>query len=201
VYDEDLTNLDDWLRRLKVEYDIFFNGHRKRPPDDLRLRVEKVVKRLAEAGNMTFSQRFRYNTLVARFYVMRDLWRRTMQQRELGTTARETGAPVEASRPGARRAAGGTIRDELRVSIADQSQDEEKIRRMYDAMLQMRKKEPNQAPGVSYSQFARYVAAQTQSIQEKYGCRSVQFAISLDENAIRFTARAEGAPATPDRVD
>jgi len=82
VYDEDLSNLDEWIRRLKVEYDIFFNGNRKKPPDDLRLRVEKLVKRLSEATDMSSSQRFRYTTLISKFYVHRDLWRRTQQDRE-----------------------------------------------------------------------------------------------------------------------
>ena len=58
MYDEDLTNLEEWIRRLKIDYEIFFNGNRKKPPDDLRLRVERLVKRLAESTDMSFSQRF-----------------------------------------------------------------------------------------------------------------------------------------------
>src|SRR5213593_544172 len=95
MYEEDLTNLEDWIRRLKVEYTVFFNGHRKRPPEDLKLRVEKLVKKLSEAGSMAYSERFRYNTLVTRFYVLRDLWRRTLMSRELGVTARDRAAVVE----------------------------------------------------------------------------------------------------------
>lgn len=82
MYDDELNYLEDGLRRLKVEYDVFFNGHRKKPPDDLRMRVEKIVKKLSECPDMSFQQRFRYNTLIARFYIFRDLWRRTQQDRE-----------------------------------------------------------------------------------------------------------------------
>src|SRR6266496_6474524 len=95
LYEEELTSLDDGIRRLKVEYTIFFNGHRKKPPEDLKIRVERIVKKLSEAGDMTYNERFRYNTLVTRFYVLRDLWRRTMMQRELGVTARDRAAVVE----------------------------------------------------------------------------------------------------------
>jgi hypothetical protein len=59
MYDEDLTHLEDWLRRLKVEFDIFFNGHRKKPPDDLKLKLERLLKKLGEAGDMSFQERFR----------------------------------------------------------------------------------------------------------------------------------------------
>src|SRR5512136_1666302 len=82
MYDEDLKNLEEWIRRLKIEYDIFFVGNRRKPPDELRQRVEKTVKRLAEATDMSLSQRFLYNTLIARFYVYRDHWRRTQQEHE-----------------------------------------------------------------------------------------------------------------------
>jgi hypothetical protein len=193
VYDEDLTNLEDGLRRLKVEYDIFFNGHRKRPPDDLRLRVEKIVKRLSEVSNMSLAERFRYNTLVTRFYVMRDLWRRTVQQRELG--AQRDAAMPPAPRPQAPPTPPGEPpRMQLRVSISDPSVEEDKIRRMYDAMVELRGQRGDQTSAVPYQQFARYVAAQTANIQGKFGCRSVQFAISMDQDAIRFTARAEAPP-------
>src|SRR2546422_3131444 len=95
LYEDELISLEDGIRRLKVEYTIFFNGHRKRPPEDLKMRVERIVKRLSETGDMTYNERFRYNTLVTRYYVLRDLWRRTMMQRELGETARDKAAAME----------------------------------------------------------------------------------------------------------
>ena len=189
AYDDDLNDLEDGLRRLKVEYDIFFNGHRKRPPDDLRMRVEKLVKKLSEAGGMSFAQRFRYNTIVARFYVMRDLWRRTMQQRESGA-GQEARPSAPGGQPPAKGAGASAAREEVRISISDPGREEEKIRRLYEAILEMRGRQAAQPPRVSYQQFARYISDQTQKIQGKWGCSSVQFAISLDEDAIRFTARA-----------
>jgi hypothetical protein len=37
--DEQLTRLEDDIRRLRVEFDIFFNGAAKRPPYDTKGRV------------------------------------------------------------------------------------------------------------------------------------------------------------------
>jgi len=179
-----LTDFEDGLRRLKVEYDIFFNGHRKRPPDDLRGRVERIAKRLSEASGMSFAQRFRYNTIVARYHVMRDLWRRTLQQRESATAQ---AAPPKAAE---QEAAPAARERELKVSISDPERDEAKIRQLYDTILQMRERQPTAAPNISYQQFVRYISDQTQKIQGKFGCASVQFAVSIEQDAIRFTARA-----------
>ena len=184
VYDDDLNSLEDTLRRLKVEYDIFFNGHRKRPPDDLRMKVEKAVKRLSEAGNMTFQQRFRYNTMVARFYVLRDLWRRTIQQREAGIERAEGEAREQAT-------ATGSPSRIVAVSISDPEHDETKVRQLYQALVELRGRLSNDGAHVSYPQFVKYIKTQTAKIREQSGCSAVVFAVSEEESAIRFTARAD----------
>lgn len=188
VYDEDLEFLEDGIRRLKIEYDIYLNGHRKKPPEDLRLRVEKIVRKLAEVSDMSFGQRFRYNTLIARYYVYKDKFRRTMMEKEAGlrereekaakSTSAQAPAPTETTPPG------------MRVSIADAEIDEQKVRKLYDYVQSLRGTSANQPANISYQQFASYIAKQTQSIRGKYGCNSVEFNISVEEKAIRFTARA-----------
>ena len=67
--DELLTRLEDDIRRLKVEFDVYFNGAAKRPPYDTKMRVETLVKRLGDDRTLTFAQRYRYSSLqrVSRF--------------------------------------------------------------------------------------------------------------------------------------
>ena len=71
--DEQLTRLEDDIRKLKVEFEIFFNGASKRPPYDTKGRVETLLKRLGDDRTLTFAQRYRYNTLAARYNAFRDL--------------------------------------------------------------------------------------------------------------------------------
>jgi len=188
VYDEDLANMDEWVRRLKIEYDIFFNGNRRRPPDDLRMRVERLVKRLAEATDLSFAQRFRYNTLLARFCVYRDLWRRTQQERESADDAREKTAPAGQNPPLNPRTASPI--GEVQVSISDPEAEADKIRHLYDELLHMRGNHAKEMPVNSYQQFADYIGAQTQFIRQKYQCANVTFRIALEDKAVKFTAKA-----------
>ena len=71
--DEYLDRLEDDMRKLRIEFDVFFNGGAKKPPYDTKNRVESLIKRFSDDRNMTFSQRFRYNTLVARYTSFREL--------------------------------------------------------------------------------------------------------------------------------
>ena len=77
--DQQLSRLEDDIRKLKIEFDIFFNGAVKRPPLEARARLDSYIKRLADNRNLSFSQRYQFNTLVARFTSYRELWRRMMK--------------------------------------------------------------------------------------------------------------------------
>ena len=189
MYEEDLTNLEDWLRRLKVEYDIFLNGHRKKPPDDLRMKVERHVKRLSECPDMSFAERFRYNTLVGRFYVYRDLWRRTLMERE--ATAPEKGAAASEA-PVLESAQFPLPAEEIRVAITDPESEEEKVRQLYQSLLNMRGRHIRAPASITYAQFLNYIATQTRTIRGRWGCKSVIFTLAIEDNAVKFTARAGG---------
>jgi hypothetical protein len=185
MYDDDLSNLDDGLRRLKIEYHIFFNGNKAKPPDDLRFRVEKLIKQLSGNSQMSFSQRFRLNTLVARFYLYKDLWRRTQQSHEMGVESKDAAVELNSISQNPSFTTGI-----VRISIADPKTEEDKVRKLYEALLQIKGIE-KQKTLFSYPQFAEYLAIQTRCIREKYGCTKVAFTIALENGAIRFTAVAE----------
>ena len=186
MYDEDLENLEAGLRRLKVEYHIFLSGNRKKPPDDLRIRVERIVKKLSESSDMSFSQRFRFTTLVTRYYVYKDLWRREVQSRELDLEGRGKPVPkVVAPTPSSQAPA-----EAIRISISDPKAEEEKVRQLYDVLIHLKRKETQETP-LSYAQFAKYIANQTLGLQKKYGCARVTFTIALDEDTLRFTATTD----------
>jgi K+-transporting ATPase c subunit len=77
--DQQLARLEDDIRKLKIDFDIYFNGGSKRPPLEARARLESVIKRIADNRNLSYAQRYYYNTLVARFTSYRELWRRTLK--------------------------------------------------------------------------------------------------------------------------
>ncbi len=190
MYDEDLTNLEDWLRRLKVEYDIFFHGNRKKPPDDLKMRVDRLVKKLSEVSDLSFQERFRYNTLVGRLCVYRDLWRRTIQEKELALKPLP-GRLIEQAK--ANPESKGTTPEAFSVSIVDPLSEEDKVRKLYEFLLSISREKAKAQQRVPFRQFAEYIARQTHNIMGKFGCSSVIFSIGLEADSVRFTARPGNA--------
>lgn len=83
--DMQLSRIEEDLRKLKIEFGIYFNGGLKRAPHEARGRVEAQIKRLSDDRSLSYAQRYLFNNLVARYTSMRELWRRTLKQRGEGT--------------------------------------------------------------------------------------------------------------------
>lgn len=77
--DKQLSRLEDDIRRLKIEFDIYFNGATKRPPLEARARLEAQIKRIADNRSLSYAQRYQFNSIVSRFTSYRELWRRTLR--------------------------------------------------------------------------------------------------------------------------
>ena len=77
--DQQLGRMEDDIRKLKIDFDIYFNGAAKRPPLEARARLDSYIKRVADNRNLSYAQRYYFNTLVARFTSYRELWRRMLK--------------------------------------------------------------------------------------------------------------------------
>lgn len=77
--EQQLARLEEDIRKLKIDFDIYFNGGTKRPPLEMRARLDSQIKRIADDRNLTYAQRYQFNTLVARFTSYRELWRRNLR--------------------------------------------------------------------------------------------------------------------------
>lgn len=79
--DRELVRLEEDIRKLKIEFDIYFNGGTKRPPLESRARLDANLKRLADDRNLTYAQRYQFNSVLSRFNSYRELWRRLLKKR------------------------------------------------------------------------------------------------------------------------
>ena|SRR6478672_7082873 len=79
--DQQLARLEEDIRRLKIEFDVYFNGGTKRPPLESRARLEAYMKRIADNRGFSYAQRYHFNMLVSRFTSYRELWRRMLKMR------------------------------------------------------------------------------------------------------------------------
>ena len=180
--DELLARLEDDIRRLKVEFDIYFNGAAKRPPYDTKGRVETLIKRLGDERTLTFAQRYHYNSLAARFNSFMQLWRRTMQDREEGRGPARRPAP--APQPQAETPATNFV-------CSDPRGDVRTVRGLFDALVEARKRCGEPTEELSFSRFHRMVAEKSEALKGRAGCERVHFSVAVKDGRVQFKAKAE----------
>jgi hypothetical protein len=182
--EEQLTRLEEDIRRLKIEFDIYFNGAVKRAPYDTKMRVEAHIKRLGDDRSLTFAQRYHYNSLAARYAAFRDMWRRTMQGREEG---RDAGAAARAT---ARASAAGTV-ERTTFLCSDGHKDLKTVKELFKALVEAKQKCGEATEDLSFPRFHRLIAAKTDTLKENLGCDRVLFSVDVDGGHVSFKAKAD----------
>jgi hypothetical protein len=183
--DEQLTRLEDDIRRLRIEFDIFFNGGAKRPPYDTKGRVETLLKRLGDDRTLTYAQRYRYNSLAARYNAFRDLWRRTMQGREEGRD------PVSAARASVKQEANTKAVEPVSFVCLDAHREVEVVKSLYDSLVEAKRRCGESTDDLSFPKFHRLIASKAEGIKQQRGCDGVRFSVAVEDGHVSFKARAD----------
>ena len=62
-----LQRCEEFLRKLELKYTLYFNLQRSRPPLELRVAVERIIKRRERVSTEVSIASYRFSTLVQRF--------------------------------------------------------------------------------------------------------------------------------------
>lgn len=185
--DEQLVRLEDDVRKLKVEFDIYFNGSSKRPPYDTKGRVETLIKRLADERQLTYAQRYHYNSLVARYTSFRDLWRRTIQEREEGRGAYAQRAKAKAEQEDA---PAEPVRRTTFV-CSDARTDVQTVQSLYETLVEAKRHCGEKVDDLSFAQFQRMLAQKTDALKERLNCERVRYSVQMEGGRVQFKAKAD----------
>ncbi len=177
--DEELTKLEDDLRRLKIEYDAYFGGGAKRAPRDSVYRVEKVLKRYsADASKLSFGQRFRFNALAQKYTVNNELWQKRLRDKEEG---RGQFAVRRAEEPAS--ADGGT-----QIVCSDPEKEAEKVDRLLKAVVEAKRQAGERVDNIDPLAFHDFVRKKTEQLKSSLGCEKVQFSVTVEDGKVKFKA-------------
>ena len=198
--DEELGQLERDIRQLKIEYEMYFGGGRKRPPTEIEWRIELLVKRYAErGGELKYGQRFRYNNLSQTYAKYKDVFRKRLAQREEGKVQRHFGAAakaIEAERAKiqvttvAAPGAGATPDDAkaFRVVCSEPEKEIEKVDQLYEAFLQAKQQVGEETAKLTKSAFNEFVRKKTKDLQETKNCRDVEYVVEVIDGQVKLKA-------------
>jgi hypothetical protein len=209
--DEELNVLDGQLRRLKIEYEIYFSNPTKRPPTDIEWKVLALLRKFSDGGRMNFSQRYRYNEMAQRYAVYSDLWRKKSRIREEGyrrpqdallsvqgvRIAEEELKPQhhpvygvsQAAAAGAGADAGHVSSQHFTLHAVDQA-EREQVERLYNTLVAAKKKAGENVTG-SFDSFTTFVQKKTEQIRKQHKCENVEYSVEISEGGVKLKAKAK----------
>jgi len=192
---EDLDVLERSIRQLQIDWDRFFSGLEKKPPNDLKVKVEAIVRRHANAEIRNNTDRFRYQTLTARYSTFNELWSKKLRAREEGKAfgvhglkAEKLPPPLPPPPPPAAAAprAGPGRPGEFRVQ--DPERDADTVRSLYESFLQARSRNGESAP-VKYESFQKLIGHQASRILSDKGGQAVEFRLETKDGKVSLKAK------------
>ena len=209
--DEELNLLDQQLRRLKIEYEVFFNNPAKRPPTDVEWKVLSLIRKFSDSPRMSFSQRYRYNEMAQRYAIQSDLWRKKTRIREEGyrrpqdallsvqgvrvPEERETkhhqayglshhgqGAGTPGGDPGSDRP--------FSVQCSGAAAEREQVESLYKALTDAKQKSGEKVSG-NLDSFAAFVKKKTSELRKQHGCDTVVYSVETQGGQVKLKAKAK----------
>ena len=195
--EEELKQLEDNIRRLKIEYDIFFGGGSKRPPNDLDWRVQSGLKRFSDSQRLNFSQRFKFNSMQQKYAIYSDLWRKKVSIKEEGfrrpadamlsiqglRTEEENSAPKQ-------QHTNVSEYEPLKIKISDPNAEKDTVRTLFDALTTAKLQSHDTSAGpATFEAFNTFVQKKTNEIRKHYHCEQVEYEVELKEGKVKLKAR------------
>ena len=176
--DEQINQLEDNLRRLKIEYDIYFNGASPRPPNDTHWRVDTLVKRLSDEPRLNFGQRFRFTALAQRYGLFNQMWQQRVRSREEGPRKTAADLREEQKRVSA-----------FQVQWHDPASEPDKVDKLYSALIEAKRKVGENADGIAQDAFKRFVQQKTDQLKRDFRCEQVEYVVEVEDGQVKLRAK------------
>jgi hypothetical protein len=199
--EEAIARLEDSLRRLKIQYEMFFIGSAKRPPVDLKREVDVLINTHSNIQIRSYTHRFQWNTLVSKYNALSLLWTKQLKAKEEGGRApglpgftRSAPAPPRvpshSQPPASSQASAAEPTVLFQVRITDPSSEAESMRRLYEQYLEAQKSRGSGAgPTVKLESFIKQVSKQASDLRSTAGSAPIEFRILKNGDSVSLRAR------------
>lgn len=188
--DEELNRLEGHIRQLKIQYEQYFGGGRRRPPTDIEWQIEQITKRYSDRGaEMNYTQRFRFGNLMQTYVKYRDIFHKRTQLREEGAVPRHFGAAARAIE--AERRAGKEQFSSIIVTCAEPTRELDKVDKLFQAFGDALQRSGESTGKLSRETFEWFLKEKAAQFQKEQGKEEVEFVVSLESGKARLKARVK----------
>ena len=198
-FENTLKELDEGVDKLHHQYDLFFNGSRRRPPWEERIALDRLARKLRRMNVKRTIDSFRLASVVSKYVMRLELWNKSMKLAEEGqklpgwsqvrrtdlVPEQHTTIPPEKKKPAEPRAK-GVASSAATLGGKNGGGETERLFNMYVAA---RKKTGQDVSKLNIDKFAGMLDKQTKSLVSKNKCKSVSYRVEIREGKVALKAK------------
>jgi hypothetical protein len=198
--EEDLAKIEEGILKLQKEWERFFSGQERKAPFESKQRLDRLVRRYVGIEIRNNIERFRFQSLTAKYNTLSDMWNRKLRAIEEGRPlssvqlkqVREAEAhaapevPVVQSAPGSRSVlTPGPGRTEVRLSTL--RDDDQGVKDLFEQFRAARASVGESE--VKYESFKKLISQQRARLLEEKDAVAVDFRIALQDGKVALKAK------------
>lgn len=198
--EEDLAKIEEGILKLQKEWERFFSGQERKAPFESKQRLDRLVRRYVGIEIRNNIERFRFQSLTAKYNTLSDMWNRKLRAIEEGRPLssvqlkqmREAAAlaapevPVVQSAPGSRSVlTPGPGRTEVRLSTL--RDDDQGVRDLFEQFRAARASVGESE--VKYESFKKLISQQRARLLEEKDAVAVDFRVALQDGKVALKAK------------
>lgn len=183
--ERNLKILEDRIRTLKIEWDLFFTGNRRVPPTKELGDLDQFVKTMKNSSIQDNGLRFKFQSVYSNFISMSELWNKRLRMQEEGKMrvkpVRQTILTAAPAAPGA-------------VVISNPAGQQGRIKSLFNDFLTQ--SNPETVKDLNFQTFASKISQQVEALMRKTGCGEVQLSVRVEDGKVKLKAKplkGEGA--------
>jgi hypothetical protein len=180
--EEDLVLLDARLKQLRLEYEQYFMGARKREPQLMRGEVQKIISYYANVPIRNTGHRFKFNNLRARFFAFRRHWDETQRKIEDGRYDKHRFQAELHDRERASLAEGEN------APAAEAPAPDRELDRLFQAWVEAREVTGQGSAGLSRERLAQQLEQQAAALRQRFGVADVRFRVVVEDGRAKLKA-------------
>ena len=196
---EDLDTIERSIHRLQIDWDKFFGGLERKPPYDVRIKLEALLRLYAHSEIRNSTERFRYQSLTARYSVLSELWNKRLRAKEEGRPFGAHGLraevlppapppPAVAEPPRAAAPVASSRAQETEIRVKNPERDGAAVQALYQRFLAERQRSGETA-AVKYESFQKLIGQQTERLLAEKGGQAVDFRLETKGGRVSLKAK------------
>ena len=187
--EETLDKLDHDIDTLRIQFEQYFMGARKRMPENDRTAIQYRLRRMSNIPTANYALKYQFQQLVAKFNAYNQYWNRIIQKIESGQISREKLKSLLDSGPEPEKEK--EEKEKKQKPVDEKSElSSEKLDQVYRQLAEA-KRQQNQELTITKEKLEQTLKKQMEALKEKYKDKKLEFDVVVEAGQTKIKAKVK----------